>query len=181
MVILPDVMALVSIANTSQIPTWNNLPGYMETLIHQSYLASWGVLRPFNSSKPRLFVSRAEPRLLASVTKWRLWTWFILNMFVPLSAPIWYFGAHWGTEREVIVDGPLTALLSHVQVVQGAGGEQKELGKGSEALQVHQLSTMTKDNEAGKINLPPGGSNGVGDGNDHALDTSAKETGAMAV
>jgi len=169
MMLLPDVMTLVSITNTSQIPTWGNLQGYVETLIRQSYLASWGILRPFKDTQPSLFVSKAEPRLLASVNMWRLWGWFIINMFVPLSGFIWYFGAQWRTTRKLILDGPLTALLTPVQL----GGEE------SGTLRVHQISTMTKYNEAGRISLPPGAPHGVGEGYCHAvLDISAKETGA---
>jgi len=94
MVLLPDVMPRVASSNTSQIRTWDNLQGYAETLIHQSYLASWGVLRPFNSTQPTLYVSTAEPRLIATVNKYRLWGWFIISMFVPLSGVIWYFGVY---------------------------------------------------------------------------------------
>ena len=126
MVLLPDVMGLVSIANTSQIPTWNNLPGYVETLIIQSYLASWGVLRPFQDSQPTLIVSAAEPRLIASVNMFRVWGWFIINMFVPLSGLILYFGthAHWETEHDVIHD-PVKTLLGYSPNAPG-GGDRRD-------------------------------------------------------
>jgi len=179
MMLLPDVMPLVSIANTSKIPTWNNLPGYVETLIQQSYIASWGLMRSFEDSHSNVSVSKAEPRLIASVNKARLWGWFIINMFVPLSGLIWYFGAQWGTGRELILDGPLTALLTRVQAVRG-GGDLEGVGRENETLLVQQVSTMITDNEAGRIYLRPDASNGAGDGYGRGLlDTSAKETGAM--
>jgi len=135
MVLLPDVMTLVSITNTSQIPTWDNLQGYVETLIYQSYLASWGILRPFQDAQPRLFVSKAQPRLRASVNMFRVWGWFIINMFIPLSGLIWYFGAQWRTKRRLILDGPLTALLTQVD----RGGSDKA----SETLLVRQDQVST--------------------------------------
>lgn len=129
MVILPDVMALVSITNTSRIPSWDNLHDYVQTLIQQSYLASWGILRSFDSSPSHLVVSKAEIRLLASVSGFRVWGWFFISMFVPLSGLIWYFGAQFGTGREVIVDAPLTALLSQVQNYSGGDDDTVEVVK----------------------------------------------------
>jgi len=47
-------------------------------------LAIWvdGII---DSSPSHLFVSRAEDRLLASVSGFRVWGWFIINMFVLLT------------------------------------------------------------------------------------------------
>ncbi|KAF8417389.1 hypothetical protein EV426DRAFT_706079 [Tirmania nivea] len=138
MMLLPDVMTLVSIDNTSQISTWDNLPGYVHSSITSRFLGCPAAVSRF----PNQIVCihrRATP--YASVNMFRVWGWFIINVFIPLSSFIWYFGVHWGTERKMIVDGPLAALLTHVQVVRGVGE--------NDTLQVHQVSTMTKDNEAG--------------------------------
>ncbi|KAM0544212.1 hypothetical protein ACHAPJ_011901 [Fusarium lateritium] len=42
--LLPDTMAQVAVMNTSQLPTWENLDSYTETLIRISYLANWDTL-----------------------------------------------------------------------------------------------------------------------------------------
>ena len=39
--LLPDVMTKVALANASQIPTWDNLDGYVKALIRISYQAAW--------------------------------------------------------------------------------------------------------------------------------------------
>jgi hypothetical protein len=32
---------MIAVMNSSLLPTWDNIDGYAETLIRQSYLAAW--------------------------------------------------------------------------------------------------------------------------------------------
>ncbi|KAK0716371.1 hypothetical protein B0H67DRAFT_441906, partial [Lasiosphaeris hirsuta] len=42
--LLPDVMTMISIMNTSQIPTFNNIDGYVDSLTRQAFLGAWDML-----------------------------------------------------------------------------------------------------------------------------------------
>ena len=39
--LLPDLMTMVAVMNSSSLPTWNNLENYAEMLIRYSYLGAW--------------------------------------------------------------------------------------------------------------------------------------------
>jgi len=109
-----DVMLDLSTSNTTKIPTWNNLDSYVETLIRQSYLGSWGVLRSLQGNPTIFKVYLAEPRLQAAVSKIRVLAWFIISLFVPVSALVWYFGAQWTTDRNLVLNYTIAALLTDV-------------------------------------------------------------------
>lgn len=71
--LLPDVMVKVSLSNASQIPTWNNLEGYVGDLIRISYQATWGqVSSQFNASPLNLDTHELVRRLQATVSLQRV-------------------------------------------------------------------------------------------------------------
>ena len=112
-----NVMVELSTSNSTKIPTWNNLDGYTETLIRQSYLGSWGVLRSLQSNSTTLEVHLAEPRLQASVSWGRVLSWFLISLFVPVSALVWYFGAQSTSKRNLVLNHTIAALLTDVSKV----------------------------------------------------------------
>ena len=107
----------LSTSNTTMLPTWDNLNGYMEALIKHSYLGSWTLLRSLQSNSTILKVNIAEPRLQAKVSHIRVLAWFVISLFVPISALVWYFGAQWESKRSVALDYTIAALLTDVSKV----------------------------------------------------------------
>lgn len=84
---MPDVMPLVSQANTSGIATWDNISNYTEKLIRYSYMASWGSLNSYYGPEtPDLAVQRAIPMLQASVSKVRVYLWLFGHSLVTATA-----------------------------------------------------------------------------------------------
>ena len=107
----------LSTSNTTMLPTWDNLNGYMEALIKHSYLGSWTLLRSLQSNPATLQVNIAEPRLQAKVSHIRVLAWFVISLFVPISAFVWYFEAQWASKRSVALDYTIAALLTDVSNV----------------------------------------------------------------
>lgn len=110
--LLPDVMSMVAIMNTSSLDTWGNLFNYTENLIRYSYQGSWDMLqRNFDPNTTTLVARIAEPRLQAAVSFPRVYGWLFVNLLLTLSV----FPLAWLTfkcDRGVIIDGPLSFLLT---------------------------------------------------------------------
>ncbi|KAG4439472.1 hypothetical protein IFR05_005051 [Cadophora sp. M221] len=110
--LLPDVMSMVAIMNTSSLDTWGNLFNYTENLIKYSYQGSWDMLqRNFDPNTTTLVARIAEPRLQATVSFPRVYGWLFVNLLLTLSV----FPLAWLTfkcDRSIIVDGPLSFLLT---------------------------------------------------------------------
>lgn len=151
LIILKDVMLDLSTSNTTSIPTWDNLDGYVETLIRRAYLGSWGVLRSLEGHPTQFKVYIAEPRLVATVSWTRVLSWLIISMFVPVSGLVWYFGAQVACKRNLILDYPVAVLLTDVSKVLG--------DRGSQDLDLTNLSYVTKADEQLRLSL---GSDGAG-------------------
>ncbi|KAF5568724.1 hypothetical protein FNAPI_2 [Fusarium napiforme] len=79
--LLPDTMAQVAVMNTSQLPTWENLNNYTETLIRISYLANWDTLHALYDDQDTTEVTLlpAQRRLRASVDLIRLLACFFID------------------------------------------------------------------------------------------------------
>ncbi|KAF8421651.1 hypothetical protein EV426DRAFT_718629 [Tirmania nivea] len=114
-----DVMIELSSANsnTTLIPTWGNLDGYIETLIRHSYLGSWALLRSLQSNATIFDVHLAEPRMQATVSHWRVFAWFLISLGVPVSGFVWYFGAQWTSKRNLVLNHTIATLLTDVSGV----------------------------------------------------------------
>ena len=117
MLLSEDVMMELSTANTTMIPTWDNIDGYVETLIRQSYLGSWGVLRSLQGNGTIFKVHLAESRLQAKVSRKRVLAWFVISLFVPISALVWYFGPQSTTKRNLVLNYAIAALLTDASKV----------------------------------------------------------------
>ncbi|KAH8589137.1 hypothetical protein B0O99DRAFT_600099 [Bisporella sp. PMI_857] len=110
--LLPDVMSMLAIMNTTSLDTWGNLFNYTENLIRYSYQGSWDMLqRNFDPNTTTLAAAIAAPRVQATVSYVRVYCWLFVNLLLTLSV----FPLLWLTtkcDRSIIVDGPLSLLLT---------------------------------------------------------------------
>ncbi|KAK6516018.1 hypothetical protein TWF281_004608 [Arthrobotrys megalospora] len=61
--LLPDLMTMISNPNSSLLPTWDNLDGYTEALLRQSYLGAWDACHgAFQEEGPSLVFIPQEQR-----------------------------------------------------------------------------------------------------------------------
>ncbi|KAL2060479.1 hypothetical protein VTL71DRAFT_9510 [Oculimacula yallundae] len=100
--LLPDMMTMISLANSSQVPTWNNLDLYAENLIRQSYLAAWEGLHQAFDEGPEALASAtpAVSRVKAAVSYARVFSWLGISLLTTVAG-ILLFALTYG-EKEVV-------------------------------------------------------------------------------
>ncbi|KAM0425108.1 hypothetical protein ACHAPT_009668 [Fusarium lateritium] len=108
--LMPDTMTQVAVMNTSQLPTWENLDNFTATLIRTSYLANWDMLHAMYDDKDtvQLTLLPAQPRLRASVSSIRLYSWYAATLLLPVTGVILKY-LHRSCKRGILADQ--TALL----------------------------------------------------------------------
>jgi hypothetical protein len=110
--LLPEVMSMVAIMNATSLPTWGNLENYTENLIRYSYQGAWDMLqRSFDTHSTSLVARIEDPRVQATVTRWRVYLWLGISLLltasvVPLIVLIY------DRERNLVIDGSLALLLT---------------------------------------------------------------------
>lgn len=144
LLLMKDVMLDLAAANHTSIPTWENKDNYIKILIHQSYLAAWGLFRSLEGDDPTFTVRIAEQRLVATIDRPRLWLWLALSILVQLSALVWYLVAQRSCGRAPILDPAVAALLT----------DASEVDKQGHPLRLTNLSYVTREDEKlGKLEL----------------------------
>lgn len=110
--LLPDVMSMVAVMNTTSLNTWGNLFNYTENLIRYSYQGSWDMLqRSFDPNTTTLVATIADPRVQATVSHVRVYCWLAINLLLTASIfPLLRLKAK--CNRNIVVDGPLALLLT---------------------------------------------------------------------
>jgi hypothetical protein len=84
--LLPDLMTVISLANSSQLPTWHNVDLYAENLIRQSYLAAWDSLHEsFDNSGALFSATPAETRIQAKVSYPRVFAWLAVSLLTTFG------------------------------------------------------------------------------------------------
>ncbi|KAH8587225.1 hypothetical protein B0O99DRAFT_527129 [Bisporella sp. PMI_857] len=118
---LPDLMAMAAIMNSSSIPTFDNLDNYAATLLRYSYLAAWDTLTSIyglgGAGSVDLVATTREPRIQATVSYARVFAWLGINLLTTVSAILlWWIRARTGTDHtdevedaaiEEVEDAPL--------------------------------------------------------------------------
>lgn len=87
---MPEVLFYMKIANISSTPVWNNLDNYSRGMLTVAYQASWNSLANYWSrgediTAPTTTLRRPVAVLVASVSKWRVWTWLVVNALLTVS------------------------------------------------------------------------------------------------
>jgi len=84
--LLPDLMTMISVMNSSQLPTYNNIDGYVELLLRQSYTAAWSMYHnSYDEDGILLKATPQEPRLKADVSFPRVFSWLALCLLMTVS------------------------------------------------------------------------------------------------
>ena len=109
---MPEVLFYMEIGNASSAPTWNNLDGYTRGMLSVAFQASWNELASDFQAQPMSQTRYMSPFaiLTASVTKWRVLVWYMLNLLLTLSGAIMGLVQSW-CRFETIQDPTLAALL----------------------------------------------------------------------
>jgi hypothetical protein len=108
--LLPDVMSMVAMMNTTQLNSYHNIENYTMNLLQYSYQGAWDMLqRTFDDSSTNLTAIPREPRVQASVVHSRVYGWLFMSLLFLLSGlPLFWLTGQ--CKRSAVVDG-LTAML----------------------------------------------------------------------
>ncbi|KAN0072097.1 hypothetical protein V8E54_009826 [Elaphomyces granulatus] len=85
---LPDLMTMIAIMNSTLLPTYDNIDGYVETLLRQAYLGAWDTYHNSFDEDQKNLEYTAIPsvsRQLADVTFWRVFLWMAISLLMTLS------------------------------------------------------------------------------------------------
>jgi hypothetical protein len=85
--LLPDLMSQLTLANATQMPTWDNLDAYAENVIRQAYLAAWDSLhQTFDdttiTNSTNSTAIPAVSRIQASVSTARVSAWLGVSLLI---------------------------------------------------------------------------------------------------
>lgn len=143
MYLMPDVMSHVAMMNTTALHTWNDIEGYLDKLIRYSYQGTWDMLyRTYEIDNRTLDVQYYEVRVLASLSRVRVFAWLGVSFLVTVSAVCLVLGKKWSCERAIVIDGPVAALVTDSTAVLEKGGRD-----------LTNLSYVTKEKKLGKVKL----------------------------
>lgn len=83
---MPDLMTMIAVMNSTLLPTWDNVDCYVELLIRQSYLAAWDTYHAwFDMAEPLFDATLNEPRVKASVSFSRVFSWLAICLLSTLA------------------------------------------------------------------------------------------------
>jgi hypothetical protein len=84
--LMPDLMTMIAVMNSTLLPTWDNLDGYTELLIRQSYLAAWDTYHSwFDMGGSLIDATVQKPRIKASVSFSRVFSWLAICLLTTLG------------------------------------------------------------------------------------------------
>ncbi|KAH8586654.1 hypothetical protein B0O99DRAFT_656735 [Bisporella sp. PMI_857] len=143
MYLMPDVMSNVAMMHSTKLYTWDDIERYLDKLIRYSYQGAWDMLyRSYEPDNRTLDVRYYEPRVLASVSKARVFAWLALSLLLTLSAVVLVTGNKASCERSIVFDGPVAALVTDAREVLEKGG-----------VGLTNLAYVTKEKKVGKVQL----------------------------
>lgn len=115
--------------NVSQTPAWDNIDGYIESLIRMSYMASWDALFEDLNTKPLTLTAHERVRRLKAVVPHRrVNLWFIAQLLITVSALLlWCLQRK--SQRPIVIDTGAAALMTNVKPVLEKCNDYEELSK----------------------------------------------------
>jgi hypothetical protein len=144
--LMPDVMSMLTMMNTTSLNTWEDLEDYVDRVVRYSYQGTWDMLyRSFDTNSSNLSVKAYESTLIASVSRIRVFAWLLISSLLFLSSALLVFGRKKYISRPIVLDGAVAALLTDPSGVLNGNEDKKDLTA---------LSYVTKrDNEVGPLIL----------------------------
>ncbi|SPO03474.1 uncharacterized protein DNG_06157 [Cephalotrichum gorgonifer] len=88
--ILPDLLTMLSVINSSQLPSYISVDEYAGGLLRHSYLAAWGMFANNcdNGDEKTYTAMPAEARLVADVSFARVFTWLGLYLLMTVCGAL---------------------------------------------------------------------------------------------
>jgi hypothetical protein len=115
--LMPEVLFYMKIGNSSNIPLWHNLDGYTRGMLSVAYQASWNSLTTdFQANDTTTVLSPQYPVLVASITRWRVLLWLLLNASLTVSGVILAV-LQISCQAKTIQNPPLSALMIDTSAV----------------------------------------------------------------
>ena len=110
--LLPDVMSMVAIMNTTQLNSYHNIENYTANLLKYSYQGAWDMLqRSFDSTNTNMTAIPREPRVQASVVCSRVYGWLFISWLFTLSGlPLLWLMRQ--CKRSAVIDGQTAMLMT---------------------------------------------------------------------
>jgi hypothetical protein len=93
---LPEVMSLMTVMNTTDAPAFDNPEGYLKGFISQAYQSSWNSIMDLfaysevaeNQYTVTTVASVPRPAIQASISKARMVSWFCLNLLLTFAGVV---------------------------------------------------------------------------------------------
>ena len=112
---MPDMMAMTALMNSTAIPTWNARDSYVETLIKYSYLANWDHLVSAMDTKDiTVTAERAVQRFEVQISRIRVAIWLAVQLLVPFAAFVLRSLYRLSCERDLVKDTAAAFLFTDV-------------------------------------------------------------------
>jgi len=89
--LLPDLMTMISVMNSTRLPTYENIDGYVELLMRQAYLAAWDMYHDSFDQDQKGTTFAAIPsvsRQVADVSSPRVFAWLALCLLMTISGAL---------------------------------------------------------------------------------------------
>lgn len=89
--LLPDLMTMIAVMNSTLLPTFDNIDGYVELLMRQAYLAAWDMYHDSFDEDQKGDVYSAIPsvsRQLADVSFARVFAWLAMCALMSVSGAL---------------------------------------------------------------------------------------------
>lgn len=129
LLLVPGLMTQIAVANSSQLSAWKSIDNYTATLIRYAYFAAWNALNSaFPEAEPdleALTLHPAQPRLQASVSLYRVFTWLAITLFIPATGIILECVHKRYCDRKMI-QGTVSLLFTDASLVPKRNEEKKK-------------------------------------------------------
>jgi len=89
--LLPDLMTMIAVMNSSLLPTYDNIDGYVEALLRQAYLAAWDMYHDSFDEDQISVTYTALPgvsRQLASISAARVYGWLSICLLMTVTGAL---------------------------------------------------------------------------------------------
>lgn len=108
--LMPNVMATTSRLNHTQMPTWQNLDGFVESLLRDAYHTSWNSMHTlFSNESPECNLMLPMDMLEVSISRSRVAYWLGINFLLTISDPV-LLAIEWRCSRLVVLDFAVAAM-----------------------------------------------------------------------
>ncbi|KAG8681903.1 hypothetical protein FRC08_015335 [Ceratobasidium sp. 394] len=109
--LMPDVISLLSVMNTSVPPTWGNIDDYVIAVLGRSYSGAWSALTEFvgSTSPPLASKCASVVSMQAHITLWRVYLWLGIQLLATVAGVL-FLMVQSRSENRLVGDTTLAAF-----------------------------------------------------------------------